>query len=228
MYDTLLYQVNGSPHTVPNVAVVFAVDSSDNLYSLGSTPTKGIESMLRSSDHGNSWTVLSEFSSPNSLKYLTIDQEGRILGSDGNLIFRSTDLGKTWDTIYNTSAFNSIGIITVTQNGMILAEDEGIDEYGYFDMIESTDDGNTWQLYRQFDPWSFALDGPNKLYTAGLVPGASATWGVQMSTDTGKTEQLLSYSADTSFIVGRLVQIMSFMQGLWTTDFFDMFPHQMM
>jgi photosystem II stability/assembly factor-like uncharacterized protein len=202
MYDTLWYQLNGTLHPDANVAVVFAVDSSDNLYSLGSTLTKGIESMLRSTDHGRSWTVLSEFSSPNSLRYLMLDQEGRILGSDGNLIFRTTDLGKTWDIIYNnTSASNAIGVITVTQNGTILAENEGIDASGYFDMIESTDDGNTWQVYRQFDPWSFALDGLNKLYSAGLIPGASPTWGVLISTDTGKTGQLLSYSVDTSFIV---------------------------
>ncbi len=174
--------------------VVLAVDSSG--YVFANNPITQSE-ILRSSDHGITWDSISD--SPSGWGQMAVDPQGRIVSATGTVIVRSSDHGETWNTL---ASGYSVGGIVVSQNGTILAEDEGIDALGYYYMIESTDDGTTWEVNRQFQPWSFALDGPNKLYASGTVWTAKAslpTMGIMISTDTGKTGQIISQSTDTAF-----------------------------
>jgi len=205
-HDTVLIELNGKPFGQQFDAQVLAVDSSDYIYSPGPSQTFKYESLLRSSDHGNSWQMLSQ--SPDDWIAMAVDSRGRILASiglasTGGIIIRSSDHGETWDTIYHGSSggLDDIGAIVVSQDGTILAKDEGGDASGPFYMIESNDDGALWQHYDKLEPWTFALDGSNKLYAAGIVSAPTLTRGVLISTDTGKTGQLLSFSTDTGYSV---------------------------
>ena len=172
--------------------IVLAVDSSGYVFGYDNN---NWEVLLRSSDHGLTWDSVYS----GGWGQMAVDHQGRIIAPSGNSILRSSDHGETWTTL---ASGYSINAITVTQNGTILAEDEGLDGLGYYYLIESTDDGASWQVARQFEPWSFALDGSNKLYAAGQVWSAHSaipTMGVMISTDTGKTGQLISLSIDTAF-----------------------------
>ncbi len=170
---------------------VLAVDSSG--YVLAYDPDNSDE-IFRSSDHGITWDSVSD--SPNGWGLMAVDPQGRIVSATGTVIVRSADHGETWNTL--ASGFSPHAIV-VTQNGTILAEDEGSDAQGYYYMIESTDDGATWQVNRQFQPLAFALDGSNKLYAAGAVWYAPGGMGIMISTDTGKTGEIISQSIDTAF-----------------------------
>ncbi|MFI5201556.1 MAG: T9SS type A sorting domain-containing protein [Candidatus Kapaibacterium sp.] len=172
--------------------IVLGLDSSGFVFGYDNNKP---EILLRSSDHGITWDSISS----SGWGQMAVDRQGRIIAPSGNSILRSSDHGETWTTL---ASGYSVGAMVVAQNGTILAEDEGADGLGYYYMIESTDDGATWQVNRQFEPWSFALDDSNKLYTAGMVWSAHTalpTMGIMISTDTGKTSQIISQSIDTAF-----------------------------
>jgi photosystem II stability/assembly factor-like uncharacterized protein len=191
---------------------VLAVDSSGNLYSDYSIKVDTSE-LLRSSDNGKSWSTL--FKNGFSWNELTVDPQGRLLGCvtalhwpyDGWII-RSSDHGQTWDTLFGNMKGrwwppDNPEHVCVTQSGRIIAAYSGSDSISNFTIIQSTDEGVSWQVVNvAITPLCFALDGDSTVYFSGYLntQGYGSSDGIMESTDEGSTWHWISYFADTSFV----------------------------
>lgn len=174
--------------------VVMAVDSSGYLYALSSTD------VLRSLDHGNTWSNI--LSNPYRWDFMTVDPKGRILAAVDRTIIRSADHGETWNTLLSSDdvySHEDPGSICVSQSGRILAYCPGYDSMSnYFTMIQSTDDGASWQITeRRIAPLSFALDGDSTVYMSCANKGINGS-GVMKSIDAGGVFNWVSFSDDTT------------------------------
>ncbi len=179
--------------------VVMAVDSSGYLYALSNTD------VLRSQDHGDGWSSI--VSNPYRWDFMTVDSRGRILAAVDRLILRSPDHGATWDTLLRRDdvySHEDPGSICVTQSGRILVYCPGYDSMSnYFAMIQSTDDGASWQIAeRSITPLSFALEGDSTVYMSCVQNRVNGS-GVMKSSDAGGEFHWVSFSDDTliTFIV---------------------------
>ncbi len=164
------------------LATNLARDSSDNIYCSGYIiDHTGLEfkwALIRSTDHGQSWTTLSNTSNPyplsmNSSSMLFIDNTGNIFAGGTNMsdnnwnIYRSTNLGTSWTLVDNfSSGFPADEVIGILQDG-------AGNLYGYGSTAnksnlivrKSTNGGATWAaLYSHINP------SYDKLYAySGLV-----------------------------------------------------------
>ncbi len=198
---------------------ILAVDSSGNIYSqiedVGFVNGMWYSELLRSSDKGAHWDTLP--STPYSWNTLTIDAHGRILGcsQDGGYaapIFRSSDSGRTWNKL---GPQGSPYFTAVTPRGDIFASILGSDSVGTFYMMQSSDDGTSWEATgrtTQID--CFAVDGDSSVFLVNgygeimKTSGANQSWKeIYASSDTEMYS--LAVSPDRQLFAG------SFFDGLF-------------
>src|SRR5690606_40348903 len=107
--------VNGSL-TNP-LAISLAINSDDHIFA-GLDGLFGLAGVIRSTDNGTNWTILSNgFTATNNVNALAINSNGHVFaGTYGDGIFRSTDNGDSWSPVLNSThtvslAFNSNDIL---------------------------------------------------------------------------------------------------------------------
>ncbi len=178
--------------------VVATIDSLGYLYAPTVTSSSRT-ALLRSTDHGGSW--IDVFDNSYNWNSMTVDPKGRILASVVWGIIRSSDHGVTWDTILDGGnvwyPFDAERVC-VTQNSKIIVSCSGyLSMQSYFTMVQSTDDGTSWQIASStITPLSFALSGDSIVYFSCGLANTNGS-GVMKSLDGGNTFNWVSFSNDT-------------------------------
>lgn len=147
------------------------IDQSGNLYA----GTWGF-GVLKSADHGASFTSLNTGALSTAIHALAIDASGNIYaGSFGGGIIKSTNGGAAWTDL--NSGFPHIWALAISPNGNIYAGTYGAG------VIRSTNNGNTWTStpVGQAFIYGVTTDANNNVY--------AASWsnGIFGSSDNGST-----------------------------------------
>ncbi len=151
-------------------AQCFVADKNGN--ALVGTSVGGI---YRSTDKGDTWTLLDSGSAIANVQSLAIDSSGNIFAGTGNGVYRSTDNGGSWIQLgsglnMNTTIFS----LAVSPSGYLFATTNGSGAY------RSTDDGNSWSQVVGGYTFSVAFNSSGDVFIS--------TYGtIESSTDGGNT-----------------------------------------
>ncbi|MFN4300152.1 MAG: YCF48-related protein [Thermaurantimonas sp.] len=122
-----------SPTTSGLRAIAFTGDSIGIVVGVSGT-------MLRSTNHGNTWTSITSGTSAGLLDVVADDSVVIAVGggaASGNVVIRSNNYGLTWTTVVNNLPASPFSIAKVTDNTYVLCGVQGI-------VYRSTDKGLTW------------------------------------------------------------------------------------
>ncbi|MCX8149724.1 YCF48-related protein [Thermaurantimonas aggregans] len=122
-----------SPTTSGLRAIAFTGDSIGIIVGVSGT-------MLRSTNHGNTWTSITSGTTAGLLDVVADDSVVIVVGggaTSGNVVIRSNNYGLTWTTVVNNLPAAPFSIAKVTDNTYVLCGVQGI-------VYRSTDKGLTW------------------------------------------------------------------------------------
>jgi hypothetical protein len=142
------------------------------LYSSGHPQTGGNTGLIKSTDGGKTWQLVSNvLESPVDFHAMAVSKSdpNLILGFDsgGRGLFKTTDAGKTWETLEYPEYISALAITPNDSNTIFAGTGNGI--------FKSTDGGKTWNhlTYKGLTVFALAFDDDGMLFasvgTIGLV-----------------------------------------------------------
>jgi photosystem II stability/assembly factor-like uncharacterized protein len=152
------------------------------LYSSGHPSTGGNTGLIKSTDGGRTWEVVSQVLDPPvdfHAMAVSMSDPNIIMGFDsgGRGLFKTTDAGKNWEKMdYPGSYVTSLAISTKDPQTIFAGTDKGL--------FQSADGGITWSELNQYKGltiFALAFDVDGNLYAS------IDTFGLAKSTDLGKT-----------------------------------------
>jgi len=155
--------------------------------------------ILRSSDNGSSWSVLTTSSG----HYIESDHGGKLFSLDAQAMYRSTDDGGTWSQILSLSlgSIGPAGFAIGKNNFMYLADQTS------GGVRRSTDGGTTWTVSSSGlpgQPNSVMVDVQGSIYAFYGIVGAyrstdfGATWNPLATSGLPGNQKFLSMACDSS------------------------------
>lgn len=131
--------------------------------------------IYRSSDHGQSWTPLTNGLPPREVHSIVISSQGIIFLATNGGIYRSANNGDSWEDLY-FPGYSAISLTVDTNDDVFAGTGRGI--------YRSQDNGNTWILSSQGLPPNTAVTSLRANSLNHIFAGTSYS-GIFRSTDSG-------------------------------------------
>ena len=161
------------------------------LYSSGHPSTGGNTGLIKSTDGGQTWVVVSKVLDPAvdfHAMAVSKSDPSIVIGFDsgGRGLFRTTDAGKNWEKFdYPGNYVTALAISPSDSNNILAGTESGL--------FQSSDGGATWtQLnqYKGITVMALAFDSDGNLYAS------TQEFGLAKSSDLGKTWENISHPPD--------------------------------
>jgi len=186
-------EIKALVQSTQDAGVLFAVS--------GANPTQ----VVRSSDGGDSWETISEFSG-STVYDMVMTADGKLVAVGSSRTWTSTDGGLTWTSVYMSNTVFWDAVAHPTDGNRIFASGYKHDGAWRFSFYESTDGGTSWSSTKLVSTGSYSYgrcialstSNPNLLMAGGYeYTGSAYVPHLMYSTDSGSSWSDITPSAAT-------------------------------